>query len=273
MVAYSDDCRCSTKGFDPYEKPLRYIYGAHQGKCINSCKYRYAKILNAQWDSNSVEVSNLFHLDRFWTARIPLGKIKNVEIFFENFSKSFNHVAFQFHFEQGHPVQLELQDPSLPGPTKMETMSLIVSPEGIPPGDGVYNLTDGLMGHYALMYRIYSGEQYEVFQEQLGYTLRFYKAQLNEHERRRLLALSLAKSAGGTNGVYQLIFNNCATASIDLILDSKHQLVSESWDIWDILDPLRGLPLNSPIGTLSSLKWWGLIDTSNKARLVEPKSL
>lgn len=272
MVAASHECHCGSQGLDPYEKPMKYIYGKHVGQCIDSCKHRYIEILKADPDAEYVEISNLFHDNKFWKARVPTNKVERVEVFFENFRKSFNHVALQFYFEEGHPVELELQDKSLEGPKTFSTTSLIVSPEGIPPKGKEYNLYDGMMGHMALMYRVYSAEQYDYFQSTLGYPLRFYKAKLAEKEMNRLLAISLRKSADGTNGVYQLVFNNCATSSMDLILDSKHQLLSESWDRWDILDPLRGIPLSQRLGTLDSLEWWDLIDTAD-SRVVTPKGL
>jgi hypothetical protein len=273
MVASDSRCSCEDAQLqgDPYERPLQYKFGAFAGHCIDSCEYRNSQILSAEENDKLIWVSNVQHKDRFWTAKVPVSSVKSVEIFFENFRKSFNHVAFRFEFKASDPVELTIQNP-LPGePVLTETTeSLIISPEGVPPAGEVYNLKDGMLGNYALLYRLFSVEQYELFTVELNRTLRSYKTKLNRQETRDLLMVSLQKSSEGLNGVYQLLFNNCATATLDLVLDSKKKLISESWDVWDVVDPFRGIPLTQPIGTLSSLRWWQVIDANSAPEVYSP---
>lgn len=273
MVVVAEECRCQAKSEakDPWEKPLKYIYGNYSGRCLPSCEYRYTDILHASKIDQKLIVTNVYHEKQFWKATIPLHAVESVEIFFENFRKSFNHVAVRFQFQKGKPVRLESQLPGENGTQYSTTQSLIVSPEGVAPEGEEYNLYDGILGHYGLMYRLLSTEQYDMYMDELDRPLRSYKTKLDKKEMNELLLVSLDKSSEGLNGVYQLVFNNCATATIDLVLDSKKKLISPDWDIWDVLDPLRGIPLNQRVGTLSSLQWWDVIDAHTPPKMISRK--
>ncbi|NQZ00956.1 MAG: DUF4105 domain-containing protein [Bdellovibrionales bacterium] len=273
MVVKSPGCACDKPQLmgDRHERALKYKFGAYAGQCIDSCRYRNSEVLSASEKKEIIWVSNVYHNDRFWSAKIPVSSVKRVEIFFENFRKSFNHVAFRFQFKKHQPVELHLQNPQAGSEEVIQmTRSLIISPEGVPPQGSSYNLKDGMLGNYALIYRLFSVEQYETFTRDLNRTLRSYKTKLNKEEMKDLLLVSLNKSSEGLNGVYQLVFNNCATATIDLVLESKKKLISESWDIWDVVDPFRGVPLNQHVGTLSSLKWWEVIDLNTSPQVFTP---
>jgi len=272
MVVAAQVCRCQPgRTEDPFERPLKYRYGYYAGRCIDSCEYRYTEIIEANESQDYIEVSNLYHEKKFWRARIPLHAVEGVEISFENFRKSFNHVAMRFQFPKSNPVKLISQVPEEGEYLTSETQSLVVSPEGVAPKGSEYNLFDGMLGYYSLMYRIFSMEQYEIYANELDRPLKTYKTKLKKDEMNDLLLVSIQKSSEGLNGVYQLVFNNCATATIDLILESQKKLVSPHWDIWDVIDPLRGVPLSQGIGTLSSLQWWDLIDTKTHPRIILPK--
>ncbi len=262
MVAIDPDCRCHTDLEDPLEQPLRYTKGQFSGSCINSCKYRIPEVL--EFEENTLYASNLFHGGQFWTAKIPLDSIKSVDIVFETFSPGINHVSMLFNFNQ--KKQVLLTDPVLSRRSKSVSVdSLIVSPEAAPPLEKKYTLLDGFLGRYALLNRLISAIEYRQMTEELDHPVRTYQTHLSPQEAQVLLTVSLRDGNNIFNHPYQLLFNNCATSVIDYVLDAKKILRSKNWDVWDVLDPMRGIPATAPVGTIRTLQWWDIIDVAQSS--------
>lgn len=258
----TNDMTCQCVEFienDPYERPLRYVTGKYAGHCVNSCQYRYPQVINTIRDKNIITIANIFHQEQFWTATIPLDAITQVHILFENFAPGINHVAFHFDFHQHKKIilQSQLQPDHF---QHLDKNSLVISPEAVPPFEHKYTLWDGFVGNYAMMNRILSYEQYQNIILKVNHPIRSYKAKLKNNEAQSLFTVSLIDAKNVYTNQYQLLFNNCATTVIDSSLQAKKVLRSKHWDLWDVLDPLRGIPATQPIGTLRTLVWWDLID-------------
>lgn len=258
----TNDIACQCVEFienDPYERPLRYVKGQYTGKCVNSCQYRAPQVITTLPSKNIITVANVFHQDQFWTAAIPVDAITQVDILFENFAPGINHVAFRFNFDRRRKISLQSQTQH----DKQEFLSensLVISPEAVPPFEQKYTLWDGFWGNYAMMNRILSYEQYQKIILKVNHPVRSYKAKLKSQEAQSLFTISLLDAKNISTNQYQLLFNNCATTVIDYSLQAKKVLRSKEWDLWDVLDPLRGIPATQPIGTLRTLVWWDLID-------------
>ena len=97
----------------------------------------------------------------------------------------------------------------------------------------------------------------------LKHPLKSYQLKIDLNEAQSLMSFLLLDAKNVYQNQYQLVFNNCATSVIDSTLQAKKMLRSKNWDVWDVLDPLRGIPSTQPIGTLRTLQWWGLIETES----------
>ncbi len=260
MVNQDEQCRCNSKSeLDPFEHPLRYKRNIYTGVCIDSCKYRYPLVIETSKHEKSISVANTFHEDQFWVAEIPVDAISQVQVLFENFAPGINHVAFRFLFHPHHDIVLHSQNRSvLQKPTTVQ--SIVLSPEAAPPMNHKYNLWDGFVGNYALINRLISNSAYQQMAQKLKHPLKSHTLKINLEEAQSLLSFLLLDSKNVYQNQYQLLFNNCATSVIDSTLQAKKMLRSKNWDVWDVLDPLRGIPSTQPIGTLRTLQWWGLID-------------
>ena len=270
ILAESKSCICSNDN-DPLAKPLVFTYGKFAGRCVNNCTRRSVQILVDEKfisDSKVVHVGNIFHKDKFWTAQLNVSDLKSAELLFEKFAWNINHVSIRFNFAK--PINLELQSSSKSNKKqiKLQESSIIFSAEAAPPENESYTLYDSFMGRYGLIYRAYSSEKYKDITQNLNHPVKVYPLKTTETETQALLLTSLIHANTSPIETYQLLFNNCATASIDLILNSKKLTLENGWNIWSIMDPLRGVPADKylGIGTLRSLKWWDLIDDKDIPR-------
>jgi Domain of unknown function (DUF4105) len=252
----SPHCSCSTTPGDPFDPGFQFQEGFYRGQCIDSCQYRAPVLLDWQIPSASMEVANLLHKNVFWKTKFSMRSVRSVQILFETFAPGINHVAFLFTLEK--PVYLKNQT----GDSKITEIidSFVISPEGAPPLDKKYSMKDGFLGRYPLMLRLMSWDQYKKFVKKTGHPLRFYQTRFDKKERQELLRMSLLQ-ATKTMTTYQLVFNNCATSVIDLSLQAKKEAVAPGWDLWDVADPLRGIPSDFA-GTVRSLRWWEVIESS-----------
>ncbi len=270
ILAESKMCECDQASKDPYSKPLIYTYGRFKGQCVSNCFHRSTQFVISETlknKRNEIQIANVFHNNKFWRATVDVDSLKTSEIIFEKFAWNINHVSIRFVFSK--PISLESQDLLLgPKKTKLMDSSLVFSPEAALPKNKIYNLVDGFMGRYGFIYKAYSFETYRKIAKQLDHPSKILPLNLDSKESQALFVASFLKANERPLQTYQLVFNNCATASIDLILDSKKLLLSKGWDVWDIIDPLRGIPSDIYLGTLRSLYWWNLIDD----RLTEEQS-
>lgn len=258
LLSSSEKCQCINNQ-DEFSNPLIYNYGKFKGMCVNNCKQRSSYLLSGDLESGVLRITNLYHEDEFWTANVDVNTIIKTEVVFENFTLNLNHVSIRFIFN--NPIQLQSQNLNNPiKTTYLKDNSLIFSPEAAAPVDQSYNLFDGFMGRYGILYRSYSFEYYKKLTQSLKHKIDSKILKLNSDESKKLFLLSFLKYYDTPIPNYQLLFNNCATQSIDLILETKKLLRSKGWDIWDVLDPLRGVPATNPIGTIRSLYWWKLVE-------------
>jgi hypothetical protein len=263
MLTEDATCRCDQNSeADVFEHPLRYKRNNYTGVCIDSCKYRYPLVIHSSKDEKIISVANTLHDEQFWVAEIPVDAIVHVKVLFENFAPGINHVAFQFVFDPKHEVLLHPQSRFLLQKST-QIQSIVLSPEAAPAMGHKYNLWDGFIGNYALMNRFISFDAYETMAQQLKHPIKSYRLNINLKEAQSLLSFLLLDSKNVYQNQYQLVFNNCATSVIDSTLQAKKMLRSKTWDVWDVLDPLRGVPSTQPIGTMRTLQWWGLIDTDS----------
>lgn len=252
------NCACSESPNDPYDTSLQIQEGLYRGQCINSCLYRPPVLVHWPALSPTIEVANLLHNNSFWQATIPLHSIKSVQILFETFAPGINHVAFLFTVEKS--VRLQKQTAS---DSEKTLQTFVISPEGAPPLNKKYSMIDGFLGRYPLMLRLMSWTQYKDMVKKTGHPLRYYQTRLNPKERQELLKMALLQATQKMT-TYQLVFNNCATSVIDLSLQAKKEAIEPGWDMWDVVDPLRGIPSDFA-GTVRSLQWWNVIDPSSNA--------
>lgn len=259
IVVKDLSCACTNSLQDSFEQPLKYVRGSFKGQCVNSCTHRFPTLVRGNPSKQTIEVSNTYHAEKFWTAQVPLSLLESVDIVFETFAPGINHVSMRFNFTKKNQVLLRAQN-SMEAQTTATIDSFVVSPEAALPSGVKYSLKDGLMGNYVLMNRMISTEQYVAMIERLDHPVRFYRTKLNPVETQRLFQISLLDSREILNNPYQLFFNNCATSVIDYNLKAKKKMVSLDWDVWDVLDPLRGIPSSTTLGTLRTLSWWDIID-------------
>ncbi len=263
IIVESLKCMCES-GPDSYASPFVFTYGKYKGQCVDNCTYRSTQLSFNPKDYNEkrlVQVSNIFHEGKFWKAYLPITQLESTELLFEKFAWNANHVSIRFIFKD--PLLLESQiDLPKYGPSKkvwLNTKSIVFSPEGAPPKNLKYTLYDSFMGRYGLIYRAYSYEKYQEITKNLNHPVKTIALELNAKESQALLITSFTKANSRPIETYQLLFNNCATASIDLILSSKKLILKNNWNMWNFMDPLRGIPTDNSIGTLRSLYWWQLI--------------
>ncbi len=257
IVVKAVECACASE--DPFEQPLKYIRGAFKGQCVNSCTHRFPTLVGVVVDKHTIEVSNTYHAEQFWTAVVPLSLFQSVDIIFETFAPGINHVSMRFNFIKKNQVVLRSQNSkNLLKTTTVD--SFVLSPEAAVPSGVSYSLKDGLLGYYVLINRLISTEQYLSMIRRLDHPVRFYRTKLNPLEAQRLFTIALTDSREVLNNPYQLFFNNCATSVIDYNLKAKKKMVSLEWDFWDVIDPLRGIPSSTTLGTLRTLSWWDIID-------------
>jgi len=260
-VAPHCECAGPAGSVDVFAHPVQYTFGAYKGQCVDNCRYRAPILLQ---DGEVMEIANVLHNDVFWTARIPIGAVEDVDILFEGFQAKVNHVAIRFIFSKAHPLILtEQRVVKGKAPQITSVSSVMISAEAVPALGQKYTMMDGMLGNYGMIFRVFTFENFKQTAGRLGHPLKAYKTRFKVAEMNELLAAGLAKATADKHGIYQLLFNNCATKTIDLALQAKHSLRSPDLDVWDVVDPFRGIPMNREFGTLRSLLWWQLINADS----------
>lgn len=258
LTLEDENCACDPGLYDLYESPIEYDYGALKGRCIDSCKFRTVKILENDRKEKRLRVANLFHKDEFWTADIFLrkGGVKGIQYLFEQFNPHVNHTSIKFDFVE--PILLKSQ--ITPGKTE-EVNSLILSVEGVPPEKDKYSMLDGLLGRYVLAYRILTYSSYKAHADKKKYSLKPFTLNMSKIDAEELMRIGLKRGERESFvEKYHLLFNNCATASLDLLMAASGSSYSFEWNIEDFYDAARGLPLTANFGTLRSLKYNGFVE-------------
>lgn len=255
------NCLCNGSINDQYNLGLRFSQGKFKGQCINSCEKRPVVVLrstNTGEERSGLEVANIFHEGEFWKSHLPTNNILKSKIIFEQFTNKFNHVAIEFVFDRHIDIHLISHNQ----PERILLLrrnSFVFSSEGIAANDQRYDMIDGFKGNYPMFYRLYSTEKFKELAAKKGHPVTSYNTKFDKLENQKLLLSSLEKSTTQSGSVYQLFFNNCATSTIDLLLKAKSNSKARI-RFWNVMDPLRGVPLNIGFGTKRTLRWWKLVD-------------
>lgn len=250
------ECACDPKVQDKYEEPVRFGFGYYKGQCIDTCRFRKSHLLEN--GARHQVVTNFQHQGKFWLAEIPLDGVEKIDVAFEEFAPKINHVYLRFRFKQGQPVILRSQtDPSVPS---VKLHDFIVSPEGSPARDSNYTMKNGLLNDYLITYRLVSAaDVYQWSYVKLKHPTRQHRLKIDDaRELRRILEASLdASRTRSLNEVYNLISNNCATSTIDLVYGKTSTPRTLE----------AAMPLDLFFGTYSELKRKGKIKGVSDAGL------
>lgn len=253
LAVPASTCKCESLSADRDTGPSQINFGHFAGKCFDTCRFRKSEISKIK---NEIGISNVLHEGKYWKARIYEGNVENAQIGFEEFRPGISHIFISFHFKK--PITLSSQsDPSAP----VTVQDLVISPEGIPPKDGTYNLIDAFLNRYPIGIRVLSRSQMMEWAVGIkGHPVKMFDLNLDLKQKNQLLIHSLdlvAKSSFKEQ--YALFSNNCATKVGDLIdavlvPDMHTPTYMKLFYSWE-----RSLPVAGPIGTLKFLSSRNLI--------------
>lgn len=255
LIVPSALCRCDANQSDKLEGPGQINFGAYNGVCLDTCRFRKSVVLAQTGLKSLVQetlLSNYMHAGQYWKASIPGGVVKNVQVAFEEFLPGISHVFLIFSFDEKYPVRLKAQGPA--AKIKNATLNnLVISPEGVPPKAGKYNLADAYFGRYPIGIRALSREQViEYSVETLKHKVLVYDLALDSVQANELLRLSIDLITQKSFQMkYGLLSNNCATQILDMIdtvvaPDISRYPIYYGW----FYRFERALPIAGPLGTL-----------------------
>ncbi|MGZ3696307.1 MAG: hypothetical protein ACXWQO_20185, partial [Bdellovibrionota bacterium] len=246
-------CACDLLTKDLLEEPIRFAFGKFQGACVDSCRFRRARVLQAS--PQFIQVGNILHLGHYSQAKIRLDQVENVEVGFERFAPGVDHVILRFTFRA--PISLLSQD----GHARQLgfTRSLVISSEGVPPKAHPYSLSEGFWGHYLLAHRLITGDELDQWIAKLRHPLRLIPLQVEAPKAADLLARGIKRSdLESFRSVYRLFANNCSTSALAL-LDAETGYHGQNWDPIQWEEWEAALPIAGPLGTEHALGYRGLI--------------
>ncbi len=272
----STECRCSKSEIDPYDFGLKFTSGRFKGMCLDSCSSRpiFSKdtFKNSEPSFSSLKLNNIYHDKKFWALDVPLDELESVDVVFLNFTWKINHVSLKFHFKKDSRLVLHAQTDTANSENKnshhigqsveLKEKSILISPDPSLPINQKFNLLDGMLGSYSLIFKAYSAEEFFNNSARFDHKVKYLKTKLNPQESTGLFMATVARGSNKEFGNYQLLFNNCATTTIDLILNSKNLDQKTKVALWAWMDPMRGVPSNLNFGTKRTLKSMDLIDTN-----------
>lgn len=257
LVTYSPNCICDPNIVDRLENPKQISFGAFNGQCVDSCKYRRSKLAKATKNNYSKHVhfhlTNLLHENQYWTAQIPVDAVQTAQIGFEEFIPGIYHVFLVFNFPENQPVRLQSQ---LRSNSSTQTQTLVLSAEGIPPKNGEYNFIDAYMGRYVTGVRMMSLDQIVHWSVKIkNRQLVLYTFEKGPQEIAHLLKTGLLESEKNSfDTVYDLFKNNCATNTMDWI-DQVFTPERPQFPIYySLIYPIeRAIPIRGPFSTFDVL--------------------
>ena len=247
-------CACDPKIKDSLEEPIRFAFGKFQGQCVDSCRFRRARILENS--SQTLVIGNLLHLGHYVKARIPLNKVESVQVGFERFAPGVDHVVLRFSFSEQLPLFTQFGKVTPAGFTR----AIVISSEGVPPKGHKYSMSEGYFGYYLLDHRLATGEEMNQWTVKLHHPVRFVPLKLAQPQAARIHAHGIRRSDSESfASVYQLFANNCSTAALSL-LDAETGVRRAGFFPWAELED--ALPIAGPMGTEHALQNRGLIEAS-----------
>lgn len=249
-------CACNPTHSDPIEEPKSFHFGKFEGLCIDSCRFRPAKILNKT--AQTVHVGNVFHSGSFYSTQIPLQKITGAEIGFEEFAPGVYHVFLKFHLHDKAPaLALKAQ----PGSPKINggIRSIVISAEGVPPKGHNYSLFEGYLQNYLFIIRAITGEEMNSWVTKHQHPVKFFPLKVSSEQAAGILKRGLEESQNkGAGTIYRLFTNNCSTAALSLIDKETGYSMAPGLFNWNKFE--TALPIMGPIGTLRALSTRKILD-------------
>lgn len=244
LTTVNKSCLCNTEVTDPFEEPQSFNYGKFQGQCIDSCRFRAARIIEK---SPALMVGNILHLGNYYKATIPWEHFAKIEMGFEEFLPGISHVLLRFTLEDKAPsMKLIPQTDAVKSP--LEVRSLVISSEGVPPKDHKYSLLESYFGHYLLAHRLVTGQELDRWIAEYKHPLNFVELKVEKTSVGKIFLQGVQESdAKRLQNVYALFSNNCSTSAFSFI-DSEIKSSRTSWERFE-----EALPIAGPIGTLRSL--------------------
>ncbi len=243
------ECACRPHERDLFEEPIQFRFGKFAGSCVDSCRFRRGRVVRQS--SRAWVVANFFNLDRYVQARIPIDRVKSVEVGFERFAFGVDHVLLRFEFDREVPYYSQDGSFKRIGTTRR----LVISSEGAPAKGGSYKLSEGFFGHYLLVHRLVIGEAMEEWVSRLKHPMRFVKLNLSKKMTVSLLKRGLTLSERESfRTAYRLFSNNCSTAVISL-LDAETGFKKQNWDPINFEEFEAALPIAGPLGTEHALSY------------------
>jgi hypothetical protein len=252
-------CACRAEEHDPLEEPLRFAFGKFRGQCIDSCRFRRARVLESA--AGELAVANVLHLGRYVQARIRLDQVAGVQVGFERFAPGVDHVLLRFTFTRDVPLFTQDGAAKPAGSTR----AIVLSSEGVPPKGHPYSLAEGYWGYYLLDHRVLTGDELSRWVAKLRHPLRLLPLSLGGPAAGRVLESGIRRSDRESfASAYRLFANNCSTAALSL-LDAETGFHAENWDPfhWEELE--AALPIAGPLGTEHALRYRGLIGAATGA--------
>ncbi|WP_374073467.1 hypothetical protein [Bdellovibrio bacteriovorus] len=244
LTTVNKSCICNAEVMDSLEEPQSFNYGKFQGQCIDSCRFRAARILEK---SPALSVGNILHLGSYYKATIPWEHFAKIEMGFEEFLPGISHVLLRFTLDEKAPsIKLVNQTDLTKSP--IEVRSLVISSEGVPPKDHKYSLLESYFGHYLLAHRLVTGQELDRWIAEYKHPLKFVELQVNKESIGKIFLQGVQESdAKRLQNIYALFSNNCSTSAFSFI-DSEVKASRTSWERFE-----EALPIAGPIGTLRSL--------------------
>jgi hypothetical protein len=240
-------CACSVNKKDRLEEPQAFAFGKFEGQCIDSCRFRRARLLKQT--PSQLEVGNVLHLGDFYSAVIPLNSISTVEIGFEEFAFGIYHVFLRFGLNKPAAVLRSQTDKGKP---EVHTDSLVISAEGVPPKGRHYSLFEAFLDQYLFAIRVTTGQEMERWVADLKHPVSFYPLKVTREQAAHTFRRGVEESdAKGVNTGYRLFTNNCSTAALSLIDEETGYAMTPGFLNWNKFE--MALPIKAPIGTFRAL--------------------
>lgn len=251
LTIVNELCACPEAGLSEYESPAKFAFGDNRGKCIDSCRFRAIESLDES-DGRRL-IANILHEGKYWIASVPMNSVDRVSIGFEAFRPRINHVYLRFSFSNAEMVKLYPNLATARSKTRprYELRDLILSAEGVPAQGLPYSVSSSAFGNYLLIHRWISLTGFADYTVgRLNHSIQQYQLHLSGPERAQALDRALQASVkNGFSSIYNLLFNNCATAAIRAVVDQDFQ-----WRDFD-----SGLSVDLSIGTFMYLRRRGLL--------------
>lgn len=247
-------CVCSSDKKDMLEEPQAFAFGKFDGQCIDSCRFRRARVLKKT--DRQLDIGNVFHLGGFYSTSVPLENIVSTEIGFEEFTAGIYHIFLRFELKE--PILLRSQTDKK---NKETSKSLVISAEGVPPKGRKYSLFEAFFDRYLFAIRVTTGEEMQRWITDLKHPVSFYPLKMSAGQSAHTFKRGIEESESkGVNTGYRLFTNNCSTLALSLIDQETGYLMTPGFLNWNKFE--MALPIKAPIGTFRALVTRNLVTRS-----------